>query len=99
MIRRQLCPDCLSRWSDHFDAAEQWIDCEDVPYRMPWRDWIMLRWMDLRKRWRRCPECTRFGYSGALPSGRPYRWVDDPVVKLCGFATAPVRCNTCGQLG
>lgn len=106
-------PDCLHLWDAHFDNRGQWIDCNgDRPkghvcgadcldldsMRLPWRDRLALAWHDLRKRLRRCPECTRRGYgnTGAGP-GRTYRWVDDPVVIACGFKTAPHRCNTCGQ--
>lgn len=61
-------------------------------YGLTRRDRLELRWIGLRKRFRKCPECERRGYGG-----HGYRWVDDKVVIACGFPTAPIRCNTCGQ--
>ena len=59
-------------------------------YGLTWRDHLELWWIGVRKRLRKCPECERRGYGG-----NGYRWVDDKVVQVCGFETAPHRCNTC----
>lgn len=65
---------------------------------LSWRDRLALWWLACRRRWRRCPECSRRGYGSDGPGpGRAYRWVDDPIVQRLGFETYPYRCNTCGQ--
>lgn len=70
---------------------------DDLP-ELTRRDRLDLWWLAVRRRWRRCLECGRRGYGNDGPGpGRTYRWVDDPIVRACGFETAPHRCNTCGQ--
>lgn len=101
--KTRFCPrrQCRGRvphsWLIHwFGWADSDLDLDSM--RMPWRDRLALAWIDLRKRFRRCPECERRGYGDTGPGpGKTYRWVDDPVVIACGFQTAPHRCNTCGQ--
>lgn len=79
------------RQSAEYDGVDQ------LP-ELSWRDRLDLWWLAFRRRWRRCPECSRRGYGNDGPGpGRTYRWVDDPIVRACGFETYPHRCNTCGQ--